>query len=313
MENPPYLYQGNYPSWGKVAKLLRVFELELVKRKMGRSEVDGLPLVYLEERMELLSKNENWDAFIDVLGLAVYGIAIFSHLNDYVDLATIDVFLACQERGKNPIVAVLANTYYTIHSCHDKKRGRLVCCLHALYLWLIAYTFTSKCTTTCHVEDFKCCCVKKRMGGEWAHFFRNTMDKSTCWYPKWNKREEVVYQCGNFPNVPLIGTQGCINYNLSIALKQSGYAILHLLDEESITPLIIHGLESPNVRMLRKIRLAWERVDRRGRDLGPRSHGASTNYKNWLRTRVSLIKLPFSGPLLTTNNSLILETSKNRG
>ncbi|RDX77787.1 hypothetical protein CR513_42037, partial [Mucuna pruriens] len=122
MENPPYLYQGNYPSWDKVAKLLRVSKPELVKRKMGRSEVDGIPLVYLEERMELLSKNGNWDAFNDVLGLDVYGIVIFSHLNDYVDLATIDVFLACQERGKNLIATVLANTYYTIHSCHDKKR-----------------------------------------------------------------------------------------------------------------------------------------------------------------------------------------------
>ncbi|RDX81402.1 hypothetical protein CR513_37930, partial [Mucuna pruriens] len=248
----------------KVAKLLRVSESELVKRKIRRSEVDGLPLVYLEERMELLFKIGNWDAFIDILGLVVYRIVLFPHLNDYVNLAAINIFLACQERGRNLIATVLVNIYYTIHNFHEKKGGRLVCFLHALYLWLIAHTFTSKCVTSCPVKDFKWCCVKKRTGGEWAYFLRNIMDKSIHWYPKWNKREEVLYQCKNFPNVLLMGTQGCINYNLLVALRQLGYPMLHLPSEESIMPVIIHGLGLPNIEMLRKVRLAWERVGRRG-------------------------------------------------
>ncbi|RDX99616.1 hypothetical protein CR513_17311, partial [Mucuna pruriens] len=127
------------------------------------------------------------------------------------------------------------------------------------------------------------------------------MDKSIRWYPKWNKREEVVYQCGNFPNVSLMGTQGCINYNSSVTLKQSGYPMLHPPNEESIAPLIIHGLKSPN-----------ESVGRRGCNLGPRSHGTSTSYKNWLRIRVGLIKLSFNGPLSTTSDSLIPDPSKDK-
>ncbi|RDX99622.1 hypothetical protein CR513_17317, partial [Mucuna pruriens] len=111
---------------------------------MRRSEVDGLPL----------------DAFIDVLGLTVCGIVLFPHLNDYTSSWPV------RKKERIPVTVVLANTYYTIHNCHEKKGGRLVCCLHALYLWLMAHTFTSKCTTSCPIEDFKWCCVKKRTRGE---------------------------------------------------------------------------------------------------------------------------------------------------
>ncbi|RDX68202.1 hypothetical protein CR513_52826, partial [Mucuna pruriens] len=70
---------------------------------MRRSGVDGLPLVYLEERMKFFSEGGNWDAFIDILGLAIYKIILFTHLNDYIDLAIIDIFLAYRERGRNPV------------------------------------------------------------------------------------------------------------------------------------------------------------------------------------------------------------------
>ncbi|RDX86768.1 hypothetical protein CR513_31857, partial [Mucuna pruriens] len=241
---PSILRQG-----GKVIKGIQV--------GIGEEEV--------EKDIELLSKARNWDAFIDVLGLAVYKIVLFRHLNDYIDLVAIDVFLAYQKRGRSLVVAVLANTYYAIHSSHEKKGGKLVCCLHALYLWLIAHT--------------------NRMKG--------------------------IFQCGNFLIVLLMGTQGCINYNPLVALRQSKYPIMHPPSEESITPLIIYGLKSPNVFMLRKIRLAQESVYKRGRDLGPRGHDVSANYKNWLRLKVNLIKLPFNDPLPAIDDSPILGISKN--
>ncbi|RDX85830.1 hypothetical protein CR513_32910, partial [Mucuna pruriens] len=76
--------------------------------------------------MEFFSEGGNWDVFIDILGLAIYGIIFFPHLSDYIDLPVIDVFLTYRERGRNLVATTLANTYYTIHSCHEKKGGRLV-------------------------------------------------------------------------------------------------------------------------------------------------------------------------------------------
>ena len=35
----------------------------------------------------------------------------------------------------------------------------------------------------------------------------------------------IITSCGDFPNVPLIGTKGYINYNPVLAYRQLGYAM----------------------------------------------------------------------------------------
>ncbi|RDX94364.1 hypothetical protein CR513_23264, partial [Mucuna pruriens] len=109
-KSSPYLYQGILPSWGRVAKLLK-----------RRSGIDGLPLAYLEERMRIFLEVWNLEDFINTLGLSIYDLILLPHLDEYVDLAAIDIFLANQEQGRNPMTTVLANTYYTIQRCHERK------------------------------------------------------------------------------------------------------------------------------------------------------------------------------------------------
>ncbi|RDX78205.1 hypothetical protein CR513_41549, partial [Mucuna pruriens] len=109
---------------------------------------------------------EDWDNLIDILGLAVYGIIMLPHLNDYVDLATINAFVATREKGSSPVVVVLANTYYSLQCCHDGRGGQLTCCLPTLYLWVVAYTFVSKRPTFCPIEDFKWCWVPNKTRSE---------------------------------------------------------------------------------------------------------------------------------------------------
>ncbi|RDX82882.1 hypothetical protein CR513_36275, partial [Mucuna pruriens] len=119
--NPPYLYQGNFLSWGRVAKLLKIVESEEIEQEWNR-----WPPPSLSRR-----KNE---------GLAIYDVILLPHLDKYVNLASIDIFLANQERARNPMTSVLANTYYTIYQCHERNGGRLVCCMQALYIWLMTHT-----------------------------------------------------------------------------------------------------------------------------------------------------------------------------
>ncbi|RDY06731.1 hypothetical protein CR513_09239, partial [Mucuna pruriens] len=140
-------------------------------RKKSRSGIDDLSLAYLEERIKKLGR------FINLLGLAIYDIFLLPHLDEYVNLALIDVFLANQERARNPETTILANTYYTIHRCHERKGGRLICCLQALYIWLMTHTSPCRCITTCPIEDFKWCWIKKKRGKEWAHFLQELTNK----------------------------------------------------------------------------------------------------------------------------------------
>ncbi|RDX75799.1 hypothetical protein CR513_44282, partial [Mucuna pruriens] len=39
---------------------------------------------------------------MDVYALLIYGVMLFLHIEDYVDLAAVDAFLAKRDRGENP-------------------------------------------------------------------------------------------------------------------------------------------------------------------------------------------------------------------
>ncbi|RDX97833.1 hypothetical protein CR513_19351, partial [Mucuna pruriens] len=136
-----------------------------------------------------------------------------------------------------------------------------------------------------------------------TQYLRQSTYKLVRWYLKWNEREDVIYRCGGFPNVPLMGTQGCINYNTTTALRQLGYPITHPPMEELVTLFVVHGLRLQNV--------AWGNVIKKGQELGPRSYGTSASYKNWLILQVEQIKLPFDNTLLSTEKAPILDTPKN--
>ena len=45
------------------------------------------------------------------------------------------------------------------------------------------------------------------------------------WYHQAYHDVEIVDFCGSFPNVPLLGTKGGINYNLVLARRQLGYSM----------------------------------------------------------------------------------------
>ncbi|RDX89677.1 hypothetical protein CR513_28561, partial [Mucuna pruriens] len=105
---------------------------------------------------------------MDVYELLVYGIVLFPHLEDYIDLVAIDIFLAKRNKGENPVIAVLADTYCTINYCCEKNMKSLRCSTYLLYLWMTTHLFHSKCKMTCPVEDFKWCWVKTMSKQDWA-------------------------------------------------------------------------------------------------------------------------------------------------
>ena len=45
------------------------------------------------------------------------------------------------------------------------------------------------------------------------------------WYSSVYEDVEIIDSCGEFSNVPLLGTQGGINYNPALARRQLGFAI----------------------------------------------------------------------------------------
>ncbi|RDX74256.1 hypothetical protein CR513_46019, partial [Mucuna pruriens] len=121
----------------------------------SRGQNEGIQRINLEERLHQLLREEDWPAFMDVYRLLVYEIVLFPHLEDYIDLTTIDAFLVKRDKGENHIIAVLANTYYTLNYCYERNGKSLRCCTPLLYLWMTTHHFHNKWRTACPMEDFQ--------------------------------------------------------------------------------------------------------------------------------------------------------------
>ncbi|RDY04131.1 hypothetical protein CR513_12194, partial [Mucuna pruriens] len=92
---PPYLFKGQYPSWATISKLLRMSESKIREEKKSRNGLESILRANLEE--------------------------------DHIDLASIDTFLAKRDRGENLVIAILANTYYSLNYCPERNGKGLRC------------------------------------------------------------------------------------------------------------------------------------------------------------------------------------------
>ncbi|RDY05558.1 hypothetical protein CR513_10592, partial [Mucuna pruriens] len=104
-------------------------------------------------------------------------------------------------RGEHPVVAVLANTYYTLDYCSMRNGKGLRCCTTLLFLWLTTHLFHSNKTTRCPIEDHYWSCVKLLTKAEWTTCLDEAIVRSIWWYPQWNERNDMIIYCGGFPNV----------------------------------------------------------------------------------------------------------------
>ncbi|KAI5444511.1 hypothetical protein KIW84_012951 [Lathyrus oleraceus] len=103
----------------------------------------------------------------------------------------------------------------------------------------------------------------------------------------------IIHSCGNFPNVPLVGRRGSINYNPSLAVRQFGYALrTPPLEKDVEESLSFHS--SSDLTVSRKEAEAWLKVIKRGRTvLGKVDCRTYPQYEEWLQGRVEEFGLPF--------------------
>ncbi|BAT73743.1 hypothetical protein VIGAN_01126700 [Vigna angularis var. angularis] len=134
----PYQHLEHHASIPTLATIIKIHPKELEDRLVTRNQVHGLTQGFLEQHLHYLAEGEDWETFMDVLALAVYGIVLFPKVEGFVDYTAIDVFVAKKTRSENPVTAVLADVYGTMSFCHERKGKKILCCLSALYVWMTA-------------------------------------------------------------------------------------------------------------------------------------------------------------------------------
>lgn len=188
------------------------------------------------------------------MALLIFGLVLFPNVEKREDVATISVFWAVKVKDKDHVHAILEDVYHTLHLHFEKKGGLMLCYIPLLYKWFVSHVFKD----TDVIEKMDEC--------DWSQKLVGLTEKDIIWYPQGLKFGNVVTNYENFPNVPLIGSKGCINYNPVLVVRQLGYPITYRPDNHLLEGFVFHDVEDPI--MLKKTILAWEDVHFRGEDNG---------------------------------------------
>ncbi|KAH1246843.1 hypothetical protein GmHk_06G016850 [Glycine max] len=259
----PYLFSGFLPSLSKIAAVVGDSAKELDRTKQTRNGVVGLPRKYLEGKARDMASQEKWGPFADILALLIFGVVLFPNVDGLVDLAAIDAFLAYHHSKESPVVAVLADLFDTFDRRCEKNSTRIVCCLPALCVWLISHLFQQDTRHPCPLQSYRSCAEKGRV--DWDQHLAGIGGSAINWFPHWKEgKEGVLFSCGDYPNILLIGTRECINYNPALAIRQLGYPKRGAPTEESLSR-------------------RYKESTRRGEELRGICNGLIGGYHGWLR------------------------------
>ncbi|KAH1241431.1 hypothetical protein GmHk_07G019019 [Glycine max] len=281
----PYLSSGCLPSLRRIATVVKDSARGLDRIKQTRNGIAGLPQKYLEDKARGMANQGDWVPFMDVLALLIFGVVLFPNVDGLVDLAAIDAFLAYHHSKESPVVAVLADLFDTFDRRCEKSSARIICCLPALCVWLVSHLFQQDARHPCPLLSHRSCTEKRRI--DWDQLLARIGGRTISWFPRWKEgKEGVLFSCGRYPNIPLVGTRGCINYNPALAIRQLGYPMRGAPTEESMSPFLVRDLGAQNSKTIQRIHKAWETPLRKDQELRGIRNGIIGGYHEWLKAHI---------------------------
>lgn len=92
--------------------------------------------------------------------------------------------------------------------------------------------------------------------------------------------------CGKFPNVPLMGIRGGINYNPVLSQRQLGQALKGPLEDKGIQESLFYNM-ADGVEMIKKAAKAWNHISCKGKEFfGKQDCISYPPYIDWIKNRV---------------------------
>ncbi|KAL5137554.1 hypothetical protein HKD37_10G027905 [Glycine soja] len=262
----PYLFSRFLPSLSKIAAVVGDSARELDRMKQTRNGVVGLPRKYLEGKARDMASQEKWVPFADILALLIFGVVLFPNVDGLVDLAAIDALLAYHHSKESPVVAILVDLFDTFDRRCEKNNARIICCLPALCVWLVSHLFQQDIRHPCPLQSYRSCVEKRRL--DWDQHLTVIGGSTINWFPRWKEgKEGVLFSCGDYPNVPLIGTRGCINYNPALAIRQLGYPMRGAPMEENLSPFLVRDFGAQSLEVVQRVHKAWRSLLRKDTEL----------------------------------------------
>lgn len=137
---------------------------------------------------------------------------------------------------------------------------------------------------------------------KWPQKLASLTSNSIFWYTRDWEVKNIILSCGDFPNVSLIESRGCINYNPVLALRQLSYPMSHKSEDKLLENFVLYeGAEDPS--MLKKVKQARGRLNKKRKELSKKNYINKEPYTQWVKERVKKVKLPFDIKLPTQPRS----------
>ncbi|KAI5389745.1 hypothetical protein KIW84_075152 [Lathyrus oleraceus] len=161
------------------------------------------------------------------------------------------------------------------------KGGAIRCCLPLLLRWFLSLLPVS--------GPF----VDTQSTHKWTQRIMSLTSYDIRWQSYQMDVRNVIMSCGEFRNVPLIGTKGCINYNPVLSLRQMGFVINGRPLDAEIAESVYFEKRSDPAR-LEQVGRAWKTIGvKDGAVLGKKFAVAMPDYIDWVKSRVETLLLPY--------------------
>ncbi|MBA0670927.1 hypothetical protein Goklo_024852 [Gossypium klotzschianum] len=132
---------------------------------------------------------------VDVFALSIYGLVVFPKALGHVDKLVTDLF-GRLDKKVTPVPAFLAETFRSLSACRRAGEGRFIRCAQLLLAWF-------------HSHFWKVDKVLYRVFSESYSPLKEIL-----------LPDEILYRCGDFDWVPLLGIWGAVGYAPLLVLKQ---------------------------------------------------------------------------------------------
>ncbi|XP_050909602.1 uncharacterized protein LOC127123425 [Lathyrus oleraceus] len=231
-----------------ITKALHLKKFATEAHMTSKSGIQGIPFKFLIGRAHYFAGMRNVDAFEVIFALLIYGLVLFPNVDNFVDINSIKIFLI-----GNLVPTLLGDTYYSIHHRTSKSGGIIFCCTPLLYKWFISHLPQSA-----SFWDLK-------NGLRWSQKSMALTHSDIVWYHRVYDGVIIIDSYGEFPNVPLLGTKGGINYKPILVRHEFGYAMRGKPNNIWLSSFYLKENED-NRAFKENIVRAWYNILRKGRE-----------------------------------------------
>src|ERR1051325_1227013 len=263
------------PKSSVITTMTHIKKSEIDKNLTTRGKLLGLTSKFLIEKALKFSEAGSMVAFEAILALLLYGLVLFPNVPNFVDINAIRIFLI-----GNPVPTLLGDTYVSIHHRNRQGDGTIVCCVPLFFKWITSHLPKSP--------------IFHENKDDW-HWFRRLVsltNNDIHWYTLAGNEMEIIESCGEFANVPLIGTKGGINYNPFLSRRQLGYANSSKPFGFTVESYFYHEGEDSQGLKAGMIK-AWHHI-RIKEEGNARNYVAMEIYTSWVKKRAKEFRMPYA-------------------